>query len=111
MLQSTLKVGEKNNIHQYERKLQQYRKTHQPLHQPTCGSLYINPPGESAGKLIEASHLKGTRIGGIQISPKHANFIENEGGATYSDFIEFIEIINEKIKKKYGFTFETEVRL
>ena len=65
----------------------------QPLDMPSAGSVFRNPEGMSAGKLIEDAGLKGYTIGGAMISPKHANFIVNIGNATYEDIIELIEYI------------------
>ena len=79
----------------------QRRVDSQPLDMPSAGSVFRNPEGLSAGKLIEDIGLKGYTIGGAQISNKHANFIVNVGGATYEDIIELIEYIKKKIKEEY----------
>lgn len=74
----------------------------QPLDMPSAGSVFRNPEGLSAGKLIEDIGLKGYTIGGAMISPKHANFIVNTGEATYEDIIELIEYIKRKVKEEYN---------
>lgn len=74
----------------------------QPLDMPSAGSVFRNPEGLSAGKLIEDIGLKGYTIGGAMISPKHANFIVNTGEATYEDIIELIEEIKRKVKEEYN---------
>jgi len=74
----------------------------QPLDVPTAGSVFRNPEGLSAGKLIEDIGLKGHTIGGAMISPKHANFIVNTGSATYEDIIELIKYIEKKVEEHYG---------
>ena len=74
----------------------------QPLDKPSAGSVFRNPEGLSSGKLIEELGLKGYTIGGASISEKHANFIINDGNATYEDIIELIELIKKKVKKAYG---------
>ena len=79
----------------------QRRVDSQPLDMPSAGSVFRNPEGLSAGKLIEDIGLKGYTIGGAQISNKHANFIVNVGGATYEDIIELIEYIKKRIKEEY----------
>jgi len=74
----------------------------QPLDKPSAGSVFRNPEGLSAGKLIEDIGFKGYTIGGASISEKHANFIINNGDATYEDIIELIELIKKKVKKAYN---------
>lgn len=74
----------------------------QPLDMPSAGSVFRNPEGLSAGKLIEDIGLKGYTIGGAMVSPKHANFIVNTGTATYDDIIKLIQYIIIKIKQEYG---------
>ena len=74
----------------------------QPLDMPTAGSVFRNPEGVAAGKLIEDIGLKGYSIGGAMISPKHANFIVNTGNATYEDIIELIKYIQKKVEEHYG---------
>lgn len=79
----------------------QRRVESQPLDMPSAGSVFRNPEGMSAGKLIEDANLKGYSIGGAQISTKHANFIVNTGKATYEDIIELIDYTKKKIKDIY----------
>ncbi len=82
--------------------------------QPTghsAGSTFKNPNGQSAGRLIEECGLKGYRLGGAQISPIHANFIMNLGGARAKDIRELIRICQNRVQEKFGITLETEVRL
>lgn len=74
----------------------------QPLDMPSAGSVFRNPDGLSAGKLIEDAGLKGYQIGGAMISPKHANFIVNTGDATSDDIIKLIEYTKQKVEEKYG---------
>lgn len=79
----------------------QRRVDSQPLDMPSAGSVFRNPEGMSAGKLIEDIGLKGYTIGGAMVSPKHANFIVNTGEATYDDIIQLIEYIKMKVKEEY----------
>ncbi|UCE86967.1 MAG: UDP-N-acetylmuramate dehydrogenase [Deltaproteobacteria bacterium] len=83
----------------------------QPLHAPSCGSVFKNPPGAFAGRLIEEAGLKGSRIGGAEISKIHANFIVNRGGATASDVLGLIERAREAVSRRTGIQLETEVAI
>ena len=83
----------------------------QPLGVPSCGSVFRNPPGEYAGQLIERAGLKGSRIGGAQISEKHANFIVNTGNATAADIEALIERARSVVEHELGVRLELEVRV
>lgn len=87
----------------------QRRRLSQPLDQKSAGSVFKNPPGATAGKLIEKSGCKGLRIGGAEVSIKHANFIINRGGATAADVKELIERVRGKVKGSFGVELETEI--
>ena len=86
------------------------RRTKQPLEFPSAGSVFKRPEGHFAGKLIEDSGLKGTSVGGAEVSRKHAGFIINRGGATSSDVLELISLIQEKVRRDTGIELECEVR-
>jgi UDP-N-acetylmuramate dehydrogenase len=86
------------------------RKRTQPLSMPSAGSVFINPDGDSAGRLIEASGLKGARIGGAVVSEVHANFIVNAGGATAADVVTLVRLIRDTVKEAYGIELTPEVR-
>jgi UDP-N-acetylmuramate dehydrogenase len=77
----------------------------------TCGSVFKNPSGDHAGRLIEAAGLKGTRRGGAEISPVHANFIVNCGGATAMDVKALIDLARETVQAQFGVTLELEIEL
>jgi UDP-N-acetylmuramate dehydrogenase len=83
----------------------------QPLNLPSCGSVFKNPPGDYAGRLIESVGLKGRRIGGAQISPVHANFITNVGRATAADVLALIEEARKKVFDATGIRLVPEVRI
>jgi UDP-N-acetylmuramate dehydrogenase len=83
----------------------------QPLGQPNAGSVFRNPPGTYAAKLIEDCGLKGRVIGGAVISPKHANFIVNTGTARAADIESLIELAQNTVKEKFGIELEREVRI
>jgi UDP-N-acetylmuramate dehydrogenase len=77
----------------------------------SCGSVFKNPPGESAGRLVERAGLKGTRAGGAMISPLHGNYIVNTGGATAADILQLIELIRGTVRERFGVELELEVRV
>lgn len=86
----------------------------QPLQQPNAGSVFRNPPNDHAARLIEACGLKGTRIGGAEISKKHANFIVNTGGAGVTkaaDIEALIDLAQNTVREKFGVELEREVRI
>jgi len=87
------------------------RAATQPLHVPSCGSIFKNPPGEFAGQLIERAGLKGERRGGAEISTIHANFIANRGGATAADVLALVELARERIRAASGVGLVPEVRI
>jgi UDP-N-acetylmuramate dehydrogenase len=87
------------------------RKATQPLGLPSCGSVFRNPPGDHAARLIEAAGLKGHSIGGAEVSAKHANFIINTGSATAADIEELIEHVRETVLRVHGVALVHEVRI
>ncbi len=89
----------------------EYRKEMQPLDRPSFGSTFRNPVGDHAGRLVELVGLKGYKIGGAQISDKHANFIINYDLACTQDFLDLIELTKSRVKAETGFDLETEVRI
>jgi UDP-N-acetylenolpyruvoylglucosamine reductase len=87
------------------------RKATQPTNKRTFGSVFKNPPdGPGAGRMIEETRLKGHRIGGALISPRHANFIENAGGATSSDALALMAEARRRVQEQFGVVLEHEVR-
>lgn len=87
-----------------------YRKRTQPPG-ASLGSIFKNPPGDYAGRLIEASGLKGHAIGGAQVSPIHANFFINTGSATATDYYLLIQQVRDRVAQKTGVTLELEIEL
>jgi UDP-N-acetylmuramate dehydrogenase len=87
------------------------RKAKQPLEFPSGGSVYKNPPNDYAGRLIEEAGLKGMRIGGAMISPKHANFIVNTGNARAYDILALMDLAREKVKEESGVELEPEIKV
>ncbi|HUJ28934.1 MAG TPA: UDP-N-acetylmuramate dehydrogenase [Myxococcales bacterium] len=87
------------------------RRGTQPLTQPNSGSVFVNPPGNFAGRLIEQAGLKGRTIGGAQISDRHANFIVNLGNAKAADVVALIALARDTVLKSAGIPLQPEVRL
>jgi UDP-N-acetylmuramate dehydrogenase len=87
------------------------RKATQPLGLPSCGSVFRNPTGDFSARLIEAAGLKGHRIGGAEVSEKHANFIINRDNASATDIEELIEHVRQTVFDKHGVRLEHEVRI
>ncbi|MGI9233430.1 MAG: UDP-N-acetylmuramate dehydrogenase [Woeseiaceae bacterium] len=87
------------------------RKTTQPLGLPSCGSVFRNPPGDYSARLIEAAGLKGHRIGGAEVSTKHANFIINRDDASARDIEELIEHVRRTVLDVHGVNLQHEVRI
>lgn len=87
------------------------RKSKQPIGEWSCGSVFTNPPGDHAARLIEAAGLKGLRIGGACVSEKHANFIINEGEATAADLENLLGTVQRTVAARFGVQLHTEVRI
>lgn len=106
-----LKPGDPTEIEETMRDLMERRKSKQPLELPSAGSVFRRPTGYYAGTLIESCGLKGARIGGAQVSEKHAGFIVNCGGATSADVVALIEKIQQTVLEKTGVKLETEIAM
>ena len=78
---------------------------------PSCGSTFKRPPGDFPGRVIEAAGLKGTRVGQVEVSHVHANYLVNLGGGTAEEAIELIELVKEKVRESLGIELEEEVRV
>jgi UDP-N-acetylmuramate dehydrogenase len=87
------------------------RNTAQPIGAPSCGSVFTNPPGEHAARLIETAGLKGFRIGAAEVSPKHANFIINTGGASAADIERLLRHVAAEVERVHGVRLQAEVRI
>lgn len=87
------------------------RRAKQPLEYPSCGSVFKRPAGHFVGPMIIKAGLQGKRIGGAEDSMKHAGFIVNVGGATATDYLDLIHLIQKTIKKDFGIDLQTEVRI
>ncbi|MFE5319866.1 UDP-N-acetylmuramate dehydrogenase [Paenibacillus sp. NPDC056579] len=104
-----LKSGDRKEIAGAMAAYKDRRKRTQPLHMPCAGSVFRNPEGHFAAKLIESAGLKGYRVGGAQISPMHANFIVNTGQATAKDVLTLIEQVQRTVLEMYSVKLVPEV--
>ncbi len=87
-----------------------WRRETQPLAEPNCGSVFKNPPRDHAARLVEAAGAKGLRVGGAEVSRKHANFIVTRPGATAADVLRLMREVQERVAERYGVRLEPEVR-
>ncbi len=104
-----LQKGDPSSSIQKIKGLLEQRAETQPINKPTCGSVFKNPQGDYAARLIESCGLKGHQIGGACVSEKHANFIENRGDARAEDVEALIALIQSKVKEIHGVQLHTEV--
>ena len=107
----TLAHGDRDRLRARVAELKAKRASRQPRGVPNAGSIFKNPPGNFAGRLLECAGLKGTRVGGAAFSDQHANFIVNLGGAQAAEVRELIELARNKVKEKSGVWLEPEVKL
>lgn len=105
-----LKPGEPAEIKEKMEELSLRRRSSQPLNMPSAGSVFKRPPGGYAAAMIDSSGLKGLRVGGAQVSEKHAGFIVNLGGATCNDVLRLIEQVREIVFKEHGIQLEMEMK-
>ena len=106
----TLKNATKEDVSVKIEEFSERRKTSQPPG-ASLGSMFKNPPGDFAGKLIEAAGLKGTRIGKAEISPLHGNFFVNHGKTDAADIRALIELVQKTVKDELGVNLELEIEL
>lgn len=106
-----LRSGDKAAVRARMDELMEKRKASQPLELPSAGSTFKRPQGHFAGRLIEDCGLKGTRIGGAEVSTKHAGFVVNTGGATCADVLALIETIQKTVFDATGVMLEPEVKI
>jgi UDP-N-acetylmuramate dehydrogenase len=102
-------TGEGEESRARVKELLAHRAATQPTNQPSCGSVFRNPENDYAARLIESCGLKGKRIGGAQVSEKHANFIVNTGSATAAELESTIELVKETVEKEAGILLHPEV--
>lgn len=105
-----LQPGCRDAIQKRHEEILKQRKCTQPLELPSAGSVFKRPPGDYAGRLIEAAGLKGTaRVGGAMVSTKHAGFVVNTGNATAADILTLIELVQRTVRERVGVELEVEV--
>ncbi|NLU49398.1 MAG: UDP-N-acetylmuramate dehydrogenase [Syntrophomonadaceae bacterium] len=107
----TLKKGDQGEIRARMRELARRRREKQPLELPSAGSAFKRPEGYYVGPLVEKLGLKGYRIGGAEISRKHAGFIVNTGGATASHVLALISLVQDRAREQFGVNLEPEMRI
>jgi UDP-N-acetylmuramate dehydrogenase len=106
-----LQPGDRERIQARMADIQQQRRDKQPISLPSAGSVFRRPENDYAGRLIEAAGLKGARIGGAEVSRKHAGFIVNRGAATAADVIKLIDHVRDTVAERSGVRLELEVRI
>jgi UDP-N-acetylmuramate dehydrogenase len=106
-----LRPGDPRAIRASMDEAREWRRRTQPLAEPNCGSVFKNPPGDHAAHLIERADLKGARVGGAQVSAKHANFIVADRGATAADVRALIDLVRGEVESLTGVRLEPEVQL
>lgn len=106
-----LKPGDYQQITQEMKRLNHLRALKQPLEHPSCGSVFKRPVGHFAGQLITEADLKGYRIGGVEVSTKHAGFMVNVADGNAKDYEDLIAAVIAKVKAHSGITLEPEVRI
>jgi UDP-N-acetylmuramate dehydrogenase len=106
-----LKQGVRSEIERVVKDYLHYRRDTQPLAMPSAGCVFKNPPNESAGQLIEASGLKGTRVGDAEVSMKHANFIVNRGQARAADVMALIGKVRSALRRRAGVGLDLELKI
>jgi UDP-N-acetylmuramate dehydrogenase len=106
-----LAPGDPSELEREMRDIVRWRKEHQPGGQPSAGSVFANPPGDSAGRLIEAAGAKAWRVGGAEVSARHANFFVTHPGATATDVAELMVRVRHEVQARFGVTLHPEVRL
>lgn len=107
----SLKAGDAARSQERIREFLGNRARTQPIQLPNAGSVFVNPPGDHAARLIEAAGLKGTCLGGACVSDKHANFIVNNGGASAADIESLIEQVADRVEEVHGVRLQPEIRI
>ena len=88
-----------------------WRRAHQPVNEPSCGSVFRNPDGDAAGRLVDAAGLKGTAVGGVRVSERHANFFTVRPGSSADDAGRLVRLVQRRVRERFGVQLEPEVVL
>lgn len=110
-IEMSLQPGSRDEIRAKMNELMNRRNEKQPVNYPSAGSFFKRPEGYFAGKLIQDAGLKGLTVGGAQVSELHSGFIINRGGATATDILQLMEIVQARVFDEFGVRLETEVRI
>jgi UDP-N-acetylmuramate dehydrogenase len=105
----TCERADRDTVKAQIRDVRSWRREHQPLNEPNCGSVFTNPPGDSAGRLIDDVGAKGLAVGGAEVSNKHANFIVTRPGATAADVAALIAEVQDRVERAHGVRLRAEV--
>jgi UDP-N-acetylmuramate dehydrogenase len=106
-----LSVGDPAEIRREMDSARAWRRATQPLAEPNCGSVFKNPEGDHAARLVEAAGAKGLAVGGATVSTKHANFVVAGPGATAQDVNRLIRLVQDRVQERFAVTLEPEVQL
>jgi UDP-N-acetylmuramate dehydrogenase len=106
-----LRPGDRGEIRRLMDEARDWRRATQPLAEPNCGSVFKNPPGDHAARLIEAVGGKGLSVGGAHVSQKHANFIVAGPGSTARDVYRLMSDLRDRVRDRFGVELEPEVHL
>jgi UDP-N-acetylmuramate dehydrogenase len=106
----TLSPGDPEELKARIKEFRSQRMTGSP-NKPSCGSTFKRPPGDFPGRVIEVAGLKGTRVGNVEVSPIHANYLVNLGGGTAEDALKLIELVRATVLERLGIELEAEVRV
>ncbi len=106
-----LAPGDPSEIRARMDEVREWRREHQPLAEPNCGSVFKNPPGDFAARLVDEAGLKARAVGGATVSSKHANFIVTSEGTRAADVVDLIRSVQERVAARFGIHLQTEVHL
>lgn len=104
-----LEAGDGERIRRELLEIRAWRREHQPSNEPSCGSVFVNPEGDSAGRLVDACGGKGLTVGGARVSERHANFIVTSPGATARDVHTLIVLVRDRVQERFGVRLRPEV--